>query len=95
MTQALVDMVGAAFSMAAGSALILGIIVFGAAMYFIIKNRLDRGGIALILLLTAGFLSAPLPMGFAILDYWVYYIILAIVAIVAGLGFVNMSRVVG
>ena len=88
------DMIANAFWWAFGDAYLYGLVLFGVVIYFLIVNRVDRGGLTLVGLLTLGYMStskivgAPAPL----LPVWIFYTVLAAVAVFAALGFINIQR---
>ncbi len=92
MSDEMAAIIGEAFQWAIGNPAVLGLILLGSIIYFFVVNRVDRGGIALVGLITIGYMArAPTLGGFGLLDVWIYYVIVAVVGVMAAIAFTRKT----
>lgn len=93
MSQQLVDLIATAMWDAVGMPSLFGLIVLGVLFFFLIRNRVDRGGLALLGVLVLGFMARPVALGgFGMIDSWIFYVVIAAAGVFAALGFINVQR---
>jgi hypothetical protein len=92
MSQALVDTIFSAFANTFGSAELLGLFAGAVLIYFMVVNRIDRGGLALLGVMAFGYACRPPPDGFGTLPPVIFYMVLVAVAAFAYIGFTNIQK---
>ena len=72
---------------------LFGLILMGILFFFMAKNKVDRGGLALLSMLALGFMARPISEGgFGMIPPWIFYVVVVAVAVISALGFINIQR---
>lgn len=93
MSQELVNLIATAIWDSVGMMpTLLGLLLMAILFFFLIKNKVDRGGLALLGILTLGYMARPIASGgFGLIDTWIFYVVIVAAAVIAAIGFFNIQ----